>query len=126
MHYFFALLLYHASTCFGPICSPSSGAESIMWRIVLVLLLSRLSAVYYTNLIRDTQTTKHKKYKYNYNVTHCICILVLTTMNMATLVAKIVGDYSVTKLRSQIQVLLLVPLINFMHLSQTFFNPVNI
>jgi hypothetical protein len=27
MHYFFTLLRYHASTCFGPIFSPSSGGR---------------------------------------------------------------------------------------------------
>jgi hypothetical protein len=44
MHYFFILLRYHASTCFGSICSPSSGGRVYNVALVLVFLLNRLSA----------------------------------------------------------------------------------
>jgi hypothetical protein len=50
MHYFFTLLRYHAPTCFGPICSPSSGGRVYNMAMVLFLLLSKKKhhSPYYT------------------------------------------------------------------------------
>jgi hypothetical protein len=41
---FFTLFPYHASTCFGVICSPSSGGQVYNVAVVLDLLVRRLSA----------------------------------------------------------------------------------
>jgi hypothetical protein len=39
----FTLLNYHASACFGPICSQSLGGSKCIWEMVFVFLLSFLS-----------------------------------------------------------------------------------
>jgi hypothetical protein len=44
MQYFFTSFRYHTSTCFGLICSPSSGGQVYNVAMVLLLLLQRLSA----------------------------------------------------------------------------------
>jgi hypothetical protein len=43
MQYFFNLLRYHASTCFGPICSPSLGGRVYSVVNGVFSVLSRLS-----------------------------------------------------------------------------------
>jgi hypothetical protein len=48
MHQFFTLFPYNASTCFGPICSPSSGGQ--VYNVAMVLVLQSATATLDTPL----------------------------------------------------------------------------